>query len=400
MNISKILLFSPLFAFSYFLRLGESSFYLFDIWFILFFLFTFRSFGKEDLKKLFIFIFSFVFISLLGLVNGLINYTNNFEIAKYFSGLYRYLQFIYILLFILLKFKNIYFSFKNVYFYLFAVLFVLAYSVFFWYFDPERVVVFDRLAGFFGDPNALGVFIALSIIPVFNSIIILKNKKIKIFLFLAFISFYGFNLLYAGSNSYWIITILSLILFFISNYKLILLKINKIFIGVVIVVFAILFNPVKINNLAEFQGIERTVKFFDVLTSGGDINDLGSGSYRTQLKNDSIDLIWSKPSNLLFGIGLGQSPNYIGKKYGEYVTAHNSHIVLIMELGFLGYLFLLFFCLYLICKINRFVWFNASLFLMYFLSMLAVPHVYLPIFWMNIVYGLLLCKLNVLKNSE
>ncbi len=100
MNISKILLFSPLFAFSYFLRLGESSFYLFDIWFILFFLFTFRSFGTEDLKKLFIFIFSFVFITLLGLVNGLINYTNNFEIAKYFSGLYRYLQFIYILLFI------------------------------------------------------------------------------------------------------------------------------------------------------------------------------------------------------------------------------------------------------------------------------------------------------------
>lgn len=399
-SINNLIMIFPIFMVSYFFRLGESSIYIFDIYFFVFFILSIKSIKRDDLFKLLLMIFFFNIISFFGLVNAIVFYQIELQIDRFFAGLYRYSQLIYFLGFFSL-YKNLYKienSMKMKTIFLLSISFPLIYSVFFYFFVPEKVIVFNRLASYFGNPNFLGAYICLAIMPIIYTISKIKCLKYSLFYALFFLPIIVFNLIYAGSNSYWILSVVVLLisLFAVSSS---LSSYLKIILYSIVSIMSLYFIIGNINFNEDLSGVSRTLRLVETVFNGSDIDSLGSGELRDNLANEAIAFSFSSIKNLLLGIGLGQSPIVIGAVIGGFVTAHNSHIVLLMEMGIIGYLYFIFTLIYFVSKM-KLSKVSLCFLLSYFLAMLATPHVYLPFLWGLMIYGLFMYRLDIMEKTR
>lgn len=399
-GINNLIILFPIVIVTYFLRLGESSVYLFDIYFLILFLCSIKYIERNMLYRLMLMVLVFIIISFLGLFNNIIFYQIELQLDRFFAGVYRYSQLIYTLGF-LSTYKKIYdieklLNIKKVF--LFSISFPLLYAVFFYFLIPEKVIVFNRLASYFGNPNFLGAYICLSIMPIVY--ILSKVKKIihRLFYLLILVPLILFNLVYAGSNSYWILSVVTLLLalFSISNSLSSYVKVVAYFTLSTIILYFLIGN---INFNEEFSGVNRTLNLIETVFSGGNIDSLGSGEFRDDLVRESIEFSFSSVPNLLFGIGLGQSPIIIGAVTGGFVTAHNAHIVILMEMGIWGYFYFIFILIYFILEI-KLSKVSICFLISYLISMMATPHVYMPFLWGLMVYGLFIYRLELNKENK
>ena len=397
-SLSVFILLFPVFAVSYFYRLGESSFYLFDIFFIFICLFSIKNIYYKDFLRILTVSFGFVLVCSFGMINNIINYNVNYELDSFFAGVYRYFQFIYTLGFFVF-FKGRIRKYNNmIHIFLLSISFPLLYSFVFYFLRPEQVIVFNRLASYFGNPNYLGEYICLSIFPIVYTISLLKGKVYFIFYILYFIFLLIFNLTFAGSNSYWLLSFFVLMMALVSLSESLLHSMRIILpIFVLGVIGYLVFG--KMQNDEDFSGLSRTLALFETLIEGGSVSSLGSGELRSSLVDDAIAFILSSISNIIFGIGIGQSPIIIGAMHGSYLTAHNAHIVLFMEMGGIGYLYFIGVLFYFISKINL-TKISLGFLFSYFVTILATPHVYMPFLWGVMVYGLFVYKISLIKSCS
>ena len=400
LNISNLFLIFPIIIVSYFLRLGESSFYLFDIYFVFLMFLSAKLLNHEVFVKLLVICLGFFVICFFGVVNSIFNYNIDYQLDRFFAGGYRYFQLLYTFGFFVLSSRVLVLQdngyLKHIF--LLSISFPLLYSLIFYFLSPDKVVTFNRLSSYFGNPNFLGAYICLSIMPIIYTISLVREKMYFIFYILYFIFLLLFNLIFAGSNSYWILSFIVLFLVFISMSKSLVYSLKAIF-PILILGIIGYFVLSNIQFDEEFSGVSRTLKLLETLMGGGDVNSLGSGGLRSSLAGEAITFVMSSVPNILFGIGLGQSPIIIGAMHGGFVTAHNAHIVLFMEIGVLGYLYFMFALFYFLSrlKISRV---SLSFLATYFLAMLATPHVYMPFLWGIMVYGLFIYRLNIIRKCE
>lgn len=399
LSINNLLIFFPLFIISYFLRLGESSFYLFDLYFVVFVFFSASLIKREDFVRLLVINLIFIIVAFLGLINSILSYNIDYLLDRFVAGVYRYCQFLYILGFFTFYLKtsdlknNIYLK----HLFLLSVSFPLFYSLFFYFFNPDKVIIFNRLSSYFGNPNFLGAFICLSIFPVIYTISLIKVRVQFLLYIFYFLVLFIFNLIYAGSNSYWMLSLIILILALISMSKS-LIGFAKIIFAFLFLGFWVYFVLGSIQFDDELSGVNRTFKLLETISGGGDVNSLGSGELRGNLAGEAIEFILTSVKNIFFGIGLGQSPIIIGANHGGFVTAHNAHIVLFMEMGAIGYFYFMFILFYFILKI-KISKISLCFLISYLFAMLATPHVYMPFLWGIMVYGLFVYKINIIKEN-
>jgi hypothetical protein len=395
-----LLALAPVFAMAYFIRIGQSSVYIFDLYFIILFFSSLYVLPKYWLNKNIIFSLLIVIVVLLGFILNEVFGEELGKIERLIPALLRYIQFLYVLLCVVYAVTNA--SFKPVksagsIFY-WSMLFPLAYGAFFLNYAPDSVLVFGRLSSYLSNPNNLGAFICIAIPPI-NLYLASLNGSRRIFMALLFYSLALYSLVYAGSNSGWSIAVISTLLSLMTIRRIsipVLLGV-AVFIGTIGVAGSLLYE----NMLeSEIPGLQNTGKLIQSIQEGGDLYDLGSGRLRESLLADARELFISKPRVMVVGVGLAQSPSYIGAKYNATITAHNAYLVLLVELGLLGFLVLVVAFWRTIKPVGLSAK-SISLVSGYLLAMLATPHVYLPFLWGTAVFGIYINRNSLnLKNKN
>ncbi len=390
---------APLFYAAYFLRIYPTSFYVFDVYFIILLCKILPRFGNSVFKQHLPCGLLFFFAILIGLSNGQ-EPGEQSDLLGFLSASYRYFQivsFVAILTWIARTNKARVELQPFYWIFLFCSAFPLLYAIAGIIFFPEQVLVAGRLAGYFGNPNAFGSYICLLIAPL--SIILkgIGQLNVRVVAVLAFGLLGSFGLVSSGSNSYWILCALSLSVVVMLGIKSWAAKIALIAVAVIMGVLTLTFlaNSALIENLDDFRGLKRTSKLWEAISGSQSTDELGSSSLRVELLLASLRL-WSENwMNFLFGIGLGQSPLLIGPEFGGRVTAHNAIVVLLLETGLVGFGCLIRLLL-IPAKALRITGPTVSLFICYWVAGMGTPHVYLPFLWGGIIYA---CFVSVCQSK-
>ncbi len=384
---SLLITLSPFFIVSYCFRIGETSFYLYDLFFFVFLAYVVVKFGINI--YFFTLLLFFSAYSCLGIISSSIAY--EIDILSFVSSIFRYIQMLLFLYCIFSYFKNsgnIDFK-KLIYSMTVSIIFPLAYSFIMMGLNPDSVLFYGRLSGFFDNPNYLSLYIVISI-PIFNYILFRPNIDFKfkiisvsIFYFLA-----AYCLFFSGSISGIALSFFSFSYSFFTFYKF---GIKKLLLIIIFIFFVLYFVPYLIRVFPfdlDLRAVNRSLDFIEYVYGTSESINYGSGELRSKLANLSIDFFSNNLRLVFVGVGLGQVPNVFMENYGISVAPHNSYIVLFLELGFFCIFFILL-SLFLVFRNYIFKFKNFSLFVGYFLAMLATPSLYLPFFWGLIFVSLL-----------
>ncbi|WP_417566230.1 hypothetical protein [Marinobacter sp.] len=373
---------SPLFSVMYQFRVGETSAYVFDLLFVFILLF-FLSRGKVS-KSFVAFLICFSLIVFTGFSISALKNDNDSQ--QFLTVYFRYLQ-IFLFLgcaFHFLKespFDDSQFIFKVL---IWSSIFPLAYSVVLFYVDPERAIMFGRLAGYFSNPNYLALFIVIQI-PIFNYTLsrIRYSTFYNFFSFLVFYCLSLFCLFFTGSISG---IALASVAFILS--KVFLKELKFVFIlgcsGLVVVFLVFLVDPHEIFFVdSDLVAIKRTSNLINFVLGLDESIVVGSGDIRSLLIKFASEIILSDVLIFVFGIGLGQSALVFGKEFGLSLAPHNTYVTFFLEGGFLLVALIVFSGFYFLLRMKKGIRFY-SIFIGYGLAMFATPHLYLPFFWCSI----------------
>lgn len=384
--INIIVLCMPVFLVAYFLRLPGLSFYIFDAYFfvlggLIVYLLGVRIKGAEIFVALLVFLFS----SSVGFQLTVLD-AFEFDVAGFLAATFRYTQFV--LLIIILNHASSTIEERSVeagrVILLAALSMPLVFAFLGVFLVGWDVFTYGRLSGYFGNPNYLTAYITI-VIPVFNVFVREFQVLSRVGLTVLFYGLVIFCLVYAGSNSGWLLSGVSLLL---SLYTLRTFGFRNCFIfGAIVLLCVVYFADITSWMVdSDIRGVNKTGQLLERVHYGERIRTLGSGELRDELLQDSLGLYLSKASIAMFGVGLGQSPLYLERLDGHRVTVHNTFIVLLIEAGFfgmIGFVLVIVYSLFLY-GLDRL---KVGLLFGYMLSMLATPHVYMPFLWGITVYG-------------
>lgn len=266
---------------------------------------------------------------------------------------------------------------------LIAIIFPLMFGLTVYLSKPEYVVVFNRYAGLFANPNGLAAFVVISQAVFVSCLVFFRfSLPASIGLSAVFYLLAISSLILSGSNS-------GIVLFLIGSSLIVARKggASLLFIGLLMIlvpfqdeVMALLKGWAYEIADSEFSGLKRTGLLALRLIDGDKLAEAGSGAYREQIKVFLIDAYLQSPMRILFGLGPGQSASLYSASFGDNVTIHNFYAMLPVEFGVFG---VLTFCASLYFSIYRvgFRGFGFLIFSGYFLACLASPILYLPFYY-------------------
>ncbi len=248
---------------------------------------------------------------------------------------------------------------------------------------PDLAIVFDRYAGYFGNPNSLSLFIVVST-PIFFALLRfgLLSKPQTYTLMLAYLASAAYSLTLAGSNSGLLLFLVVLTLSFVGSLR-----------GAVFMLVAALMGYLTLTAiegyvlpwaqqmvLSDFAGSRRTGSLIISLLQGSDFSELGSQSYRFYIEDYLFGQQFADTWRVLWGLGPGQSKSLTYIFDGNTVTIHNFYKAIFLEFGILGTIS---FALLAILTFKRFPWKYETwlLFSGFLLASLGTPVLYLPFFW-------------------
>lgn len=365
-------------------RIGDSSVYIFDIFFVMLlalFILKLRFYVEH------LFYLVFVVAGFLGFFFGAIFGSVGLDVGKFIVVVSRFVQ-LSLFFAVLIHFSNVSGCIARgggVWLaIMFLISFPLLYAVVFLFVDPSEVFVFDRLAGFFGNPSYLALYVVISL-PLAIKVLFLPVAAgyVRFFIGFCFFSSAFVCLIYSGSVSGWLLAIASFLVTLLLSSPV---RFLVCMITVLMFLFFISGSEALIVGLAELlgatesSGVVRTIKFVNVLMSFGDVGSLGSGDLRRQIQEVALNVFSEDWYSILFGVGFGQSPLYIAAEIGDELAAHNGYVVLLVETGIVGFLSISIFWCVLLMRLSGSVK-DSSVFSGYFLAMLATPYLYLPVFW-------------------
>lgn len=392
MKISRttVLGIAPIFFVSYFTRVGESSLYIFDLFFPVVLLLFLPKLPKAHVR--------WVAFSLLALplaaAPGVINGTTMGASGDWLQAAVvcaRYLQFFIfsmIVVSVVSRDSGNAERFPRPTIAYGALMLPLIYGLVMLRVAPEQVLFADRLASYFGNPNALGAYICASLMPMVMIIRLFRRKSTRACALVAFLGAAVACLFFAGSMSGWITCVLAglvAVAVFAREGRRLKVLFGGAAIAAGLAIAAVAVQPVLQGS--EIKGLKRTGELIQTIRLGGEALDIGSGRLRVSLARDALDIYLSSPGTALVGVGLGQSASLIGQDYGSNITTHTAYLVILLEGGLLVSLVLLlmFRAVLKAARVDRYIW---GVFSGYLLAMLSSPHIYLPFLWGATAYGL------------
>lgn len=391
-SLAWMLALGPIFSVAYFLRVGDSSFYIFDPYSFVLVMMALPHVSSRKLTAVFLAWLSLVVISGIGLLLT-INTYGIVRLDQFIVGSLRYGQLILLtyMAVMLGRNKSIPFVSHAPRLLVLAACIPLVVGIVLLKIRPETVLVFDRFSSYLSSPNNVGAFICVAIPAVNYSLGLLEGRYAKIAAALVFYGFAVMSLVYAGSNSGWFACAVS---FAISAWSTKGTLVRNIMIAGVVggLLVTAGFAVEDWLHSSEIHGLRNTGELISTLRYGDQFMDLGSGRLRESLMHDAWTLYLAHPLTMAFGIGLGQSPSIIGAAYAANITAHNAFLVLLLETGLFGVLVLGL----LILNLFKMVGMKQTSFPIvcgYLIAMLGTPHVYLPFLWAAMSFSLyLICE--------
>ena len=388
----------PLFSVAYFLRAGETSFYIFDPYSLVLVLMALAFVSGRRLMLVVIGCLLFVTVSAIGLMFTANTYGMS-RSDQFVVGSLRYTQMIVVTYTVIMLGRNSAVPVKSyaIGLFLLAACVPLVAGLALLQVRPESVLVFDRFSSYLSNPNNVGAFICVAIPAVNYALGFLSDRRQKLAISLVFYSSAVLALFYAGSNSGWFLCAVS---FAVSMLSMKGRVGPRVFMTSVVMVAIVTLALTAHDWLlsSDIHGLRNTGEMISALRYGEQFMDLGSGRLRESLTKDAWELYLSSPFVMMFGVGLGQSPMMIGAKYAANITAHNAFLVLLLETGLIGISVLT----VLVVNAVRFVrvWRDAIPVLVgYLLAMQGTPHVYLPFLWALMSFALyLMCAAGNASN--
>lgn len=249
---------------------------------------------------------------------------------------------------------------------------------------PDYVVVFNRYAGYFSNPNSMALFLVVSV-SVFLTIMKLYSfpKMSNYALLLTFFGLAAYSLLLTGSNSGLILFTAIVVLYSISHALR-----HKVFLSLTVagaLIATLVFENYILSWAEEllardFIGWQRTGRLIINISQGLGLSELGSLSYRESVENYLFGQQLSEVGRVFLGLGPGQSKSYVFGLDGNSVTIHNFYKLIFLEYGLIGFGS---FLALAVVTFKRFRWNVQTLLLSsgYLVALLGTPLLYLPFFW-------------------
>lgn len=256
--------------------------------------------------------------------------------------------------------------------------------------QPDMAVVFNRYAGYFGNPNSMSLYIVVAA-SVFCALMRFKlvPRWTTYPLFMVFFATAAYSLMLTGSNSGMLLFfVVTTIAFSGSARGVVFVGLAAVALFVFVEVLPNIILPWASDLMkSEFAGWRRTGNLIVVILDGRDLDQLGSQSYRDEVKDYLFDQQFADLRRVIIGLGPGQSKNLVYIVDGFTVTIHNFYLLMFLEFGILGsacFVALAFLSFY------RFHWNFAALLMFsgFLLALLATPMLYLPYFWVPLFAGL------------
>lgn len=376
------------FMVSYYLHLPGLSIYIYDFFFILTFFYLISKKEMIDLSDL-LFLFLFLFISIGMALYSLIYLSHNFREAEFFARIYRY-SFILLLPFLFSELGRSFSQRKIAYIFFVCAMIPVVYNNFMLITISEYVMVFGRASSYLENPNTFGAYMCTVVMPML--VIVYKLGFDRRMLLLALV-FSLFSLVYIGSNSYWLLSIFSLISSYLILYSF-EFNVKRLitFLFLFVLLCFLLLTNLDYLLASEIAGLKRTAKLITLVFDGGNINELGSGRFRQEIERYSWILILE--NYLILGTALGQSPALLNDYLNANVTAHNAFVVSILENGIFGFIVFYSFFVFYSFKIQKDIHISQLqkkivyvAFFSYLLACIATPNVYLPFTLMTMVFA-------------
>lgn len=376
----KLLAFTaPLF----FIRIAESSLYLYDMLLLVSFLIGIRKLRFEF--RLYLPALFYIIFCIISIFYGVI--VHDFDIEQSLQSLVRYS----FMLLVIPLVSGVFFSnesqldeyFKYLAFGLAASVIINFVGVYLAWMPFWGT---GRAHGFYGNANWFGYMMVFSMYSFYY--LSAKNSKyLVICLPLFVLSMY--NLILSGSNSSLIALVILVIWIFFSD-----INFTKIIVFSLLIVIFPMFILILSNfeYFSDFRGATRFLNFFTVLfgNDSDGVSSLGSITERLELIDASITA-YIDYSGFFIGYGLSQTPNLFNSLGFHEASVHVNLISILIEVGFLG---LLMYAAWLIFGYLNFLrgglsdfnnnYIKGNVILFVFVGMFT-PHVYLGFFFAFIV---------------
>lgn len=254
------------------------------------------------------------------------------------------------------------------------------------YIEDPSVTVFNRYAGYLTNPNYMAAYVAV-MLPVVLVCTTGYQTIIRYALIAGYLVVGIYSLILAGSNGGWIAFTATGLIYFATSSRRSFLLIGVI--GALLVIFANEVNDLvraAAHQLTEsdFQGLRRTGRLILIVLTVGDFSTLGSLDFRESVQTHLIDEFIESPFTVLFGFGMGHAKWITFEDIGQTVAAHNGYINTALELGVIGTVFLSASLGYAMLTLRP----NINTFRLcagYLLALGTTPALYLPFFWMPVL---------------
>lgn len=255
---------------------------------------------------------------------------------------------------------------------------------------PSQTIVFNRYAGYFGNPNSLALYVVVSS-SVFYSLMRfqLMPRLIAYPLMLAFVVTAAYSMMLSGSNSGMLLFGIVTVIAFTSTLR------SAIFLALATAFFFLWLAALKGMILpwaldlmsSDFAGWRRTGTLIVAMFEGTDFNQLGSQSYRNEVESFLFHEQFSDSFRVIFGLGPGQSKYLIYMVEGLTVTIHNFYLLIFLEYGVFGSAF---FVMMALLAFHRYRWTYQVLLMFsgFLLASSGTPVLYLPFFWVPLFAAL------------
>ncbi|WP_297758796.1 hypothetical protein [uncultured Shimia sp.] len=275
-----------------------------------------------------------------------------------------------------------------------------------YFFMPDLAIIFNRYAGYLGNPNTLSLFIVATAPAVyaFGQLNIISKRNFFVVLFVYFTTS-AYSLVLSGSNSGILLFLFVTVLSF-SGFRrgpiVFLLGATLLYLFLDVFSIALLQLSYEMQD-SSFKGLNRTAKLIVALIEGLDISQLGSHTYRDDVQSFLFEQQLSDFRRVFLGMGPGQSKNLVFIRDGFTVTVHNFYLLLFLEYGVLGAIL---FVSMLFVFFQRFFWKYKSMLLFsgFFIASAGTPVLYLPFFWtplFSVLAGITILSTRYQKdNSE
>lgn len=248
---------------------------------------------------------------------------------------------------------------------------------------PEQAMTFNRYSGYLDNPNSLALYVVVST-SIFFALMRIGDfsRLVSLGLVAGFLVTAVYSLVQSGSNSGIFLFLFTIIISIVNSLR------KAAFLSFVLL-FAYTFTTPIVNVLldlaqawsgSDVTGLSRISRMLFSLIQGYGVNELGSYSYRVEVRDHLFEQQFQGALRVLVGLGIGQSKNLIFVMDGNSVTVHNFYLHIFVEFGLLG---VFAFSFFVFVFLRRYMW-NIDavrLFSGFLIASIGTPILYLPFYW-------------------